>query len=158
MKVSSMIVFCDVRKTPLAGLSESESLELCRDLTEYACFLAHERGVKAVSVFDLLPEGSISPATVHTAFLSENLIGAVSDELGFMEAVAVIEHLGAASAVPADLKAVCDEQFRTVKPFSWFFDPKVGDNFRREMLRQHAQKEKPKGRAPENLMRGGRRR
>ena len=158
MKVSSMIVFCDMRKAPLTGLSEQESLELYRDLADYACFLAHERGVKAVSVFDLLPEGSFSPATIHTALLSKNLMSAVSDELGFMEAVAVIEHLGPASAVPADLKAVCDEQFKTVKPFSWFFDPKVGDNFRREMLRQHARKEKPKGRSPENLMRGGRRR
>lgn len=159
MNVGSMIVFCDMRRIPLIGQSEQESLDLFRECADYACFLAHERGVKAVSVFDLLPDGSFTPAAVHTDFFSKNLMQAVADELGFMEAVAVIEHLGPASGIPADLKTVCDEAFKTVKPFSYFFDPKVGDNFRREMLRQFSQKEKEsKGRTPENLMRGGRRR
>jgi len=157
IKVRSLIVFLDLRK-----LTSRKDIADCRELAEYACYLANERGVRAQSIMAMLPDGSITESSVRTQDFSKNMLSAVSDELEFVEGVGVLEHLGEASRIPEDLKTVCGEHFRPVKPFSHFFDAKASDDFRQEYLRHMAKKKKGKTmipgryRKPETLMRGGR--
>lgn len=154
-RIKSMIVFCDMRHAAFTGMDDKASLQFCSDLADYACNMAHERGVQALSVFSMLPDGSMTPLSVHTKKFSDDLMSVISDELEFTEAVGVLEFLGAASIIPEDLKTVCGEKFRPVKPFSQFFGPKAGDDFRQEYLRQRRRNKNAKMRQ-QIMMRGGR--
>ena len=154
-RIKSMIVFCDIRHAFFSGMDDKASLGFCSELADYACNMAHERGGQALSVFSMMPDRSITPLSVHTKQFSDNLMSVISDELEFTEAVGVLEFLGPASKIPEDLREICGEKFRPVKPFSQFFGPKAGDDFRQEYLRQKA-KNKNARMKQQTLMRGGR--
>lgn len=157
MKAKNLIVFCDMRALPVLGFSDKETIELYKRMADFCCHLAEERKTNAVSIFDMLPEKNLTPERIRTDFFSQNMVGIIQDELPHYEAVAVIENLGKASRIPEDVKKVCDESFKTIKPFSWFFDKNTGDSLKSELTRQYGIIEN-RGRLPAPLLRGGRKR
>lgn len=130
-RIQSTIVFCDFRRIRFAGMSSETAIELCRDVVDYACHIADRCGVKAVGVFSLVPSSMVRAELLGTQILSDSLMRAFDERLKDIESVAVLEGMGAASEIPADLKEVCGRNFRTVLPFSGLFDRKASTDVAR---------------------------
>lgn len=129
-RISSTIVFLDFRTVRFKGADAAMSLSLCRDIVDYACFVAQKTGIKAIGVFALLPKGMVKAEMLGAKTLSTNLMSAIEKKLESVESVAYIEGLG---EVPDDLRQVCEKSFRTILPFSSLFGFKASSDVSRKI-------------------------
>lgn len=130
-RINSAIVFLDFRTVRFKGADATMSLSLCKDIVDYACFVAQKTGgIKAIGVFALLPKGMAKAEMLGTKTLSTNLMSAIEKKLESVESVAYIEGLG---EVPDDLKQVCEKSFRTILPFSSLFGSKASSDVSRKI-------------------------
>lgn len=124
-KINSAIVFLDFRSVRFKGSDAKASLELCKDIADYACFVAKKSGIKVVSVFSALPKSMRKAELLGTKTLTDSLLLGIEEKLKDIEALAYIEILG---PVPEDVKKVCEKNFRTVLPYSSLFGAKAGSD------------------------------
>lgn len=122
-KINSAIVFLDFRSVRFRGADAKASLELCKDIADYACFVAKKSGLKVVSVFSALPKKMVKAELLGTKTLTDSFLAGIEEKLKTTEALAYIEVLG---PVPEDVKQVCEKSFRSILPYSRLFGSEAG--------------------------------
>jgi hypothetical protein len=122
-KINSALIFLDFRSIRFKGADTKGSLELCRDIADYACYVAKKSGIKVVSVFSALPKKLVRSDLLGTQTLTDNLLLGIEEKLKSVEALAYLEVLG---PVPEDVKQVCEKSFRSILPYSRLFGSEAG--------------------------------
>lgn len=122
-KINSAIIFLDFRSVRFKGSDAKASLELCKDIADYACYVAKKSNIKVSSVFSVLPRKLIKAELLGTKTLTDALLLGIEEKLKSAEALAYIDVLG---PVPEDVKQVCERNFRTVLPYSSLFGRGAG--------------------------------
>lgn len=151
-KINSALIFLDFRAVRFKGADARASLESCKDIADYACFVAKKTGIKVVSVFSVLPKKLVKTELLGTKTLTDGLLSGIEEKLKEVEALAYIDVLGQA---PEDVKQVCEKSFRAVLPYSSLFGSKASSDVSRRIASMKAlMQEKRLYREP--LSRGGR--